>query len=813
MSTQFKLKVFLLFIFCSGIFFVISSEAIAACGGTCYGYVDFCYSPASYMNPTTCASTESCKYSCDIHVCGSGTNYPGESYSYCSGSCQSDPACVTPPPPPPPPPICQCTSGPCCDGCNFRPSTYACNSWTEYGCPWGAGCGSNVGIRTNTQYCSGNSSDCNGSIANSGWSVANSCNSWQVCTGSACACNGNCLNTPANPFPSNNAENVQLPITFRWDMVNGAQSYRYKIEGVIEPTVVTTNTVTVRNCTLKSNKNYNWQVQACCDQIGNNCGPWSNWTFKTSLAPELLSPQNGDINITLPAIMDWCEVSEAQSYFLRIYKNGELYYPFLVEKEGGALASQITLGRETLTKDTTYDWETATCLNATGTRCGFGCTSEQDGQSCGEYSQRWSFTTGEFFLPTPIIISPTSTEGIPTMNLNSNLEWEPVGVRGVSSYRYEITEEGNIVASSSVPAATTSVSFVSFWEKLDFDETYTWKIRSCWDEEGENCENQGGESTFKTTGAPPTNLKEVPITPEGKVSIPATLSWDKMPGAASYHYQLASDIGFNNITATSTVLASESEVSVEYPNLKQETQYYWRVQTCADTLGKVCGNGGQKSFTTFKLTPPVNPYPENNGEFLTSENYLRWEGTAKYYQYKVDYQGGEKVPLTIIATKSAFIPAGYLELGNYTWYVYACLDKNCDEKSERAGPWNFTLVQGECKPGLIPCGRDCNVLDTTGWDETDPCEFKHLFLLFKNILDFILWRLGLIILVLLAIATGAIYYFSMGAPQTMAKVKSLLKTTGIGYLIIFFAWLIINWMLIILGFQVEILGKWWQISF
>ncbi|PIV41664.1 MAG: hypothetical protein COS26_03250, partial [Candidatus Nealsonbacteria bacterium CG02_land_8_20_14_3_00_40_11] len=67
--------------------------------------------------------------------------------------------------------------------------------------------------------------------------------------------------------------------------------------------------------------------------------------------------------------------------------------------------------------------------------------------------------------------------------------------------------------------------------------------------------------------------------------------------------------------------------------------------------------------------------------------------------------------------------------------------------------------------------------------------------------------------VLLAVATGVIYYFSMGAPTTMVKVKSLLKSAGIGYGIVFLAWIIINLILAVLGFKVDFFGHWWQISF
>lgn len=50
---------------------------------------------------------------------------------------------------------CVCSAGPCCDGCRFRPAGTVCREAEveERGCPWGLGCGSDVGVRT----CSGTS--------------------------------------------------------------------------------------------------------------------------------------------------------------------------------------------------------------------------------------------------------------------------------------------------------------------------------------------------------------------------------------------------------------------------------------------------------------------------------------------------------------------------------------------------------------------------------------------------------------------------------------------------------------------------------
>ena len=87
---------------------------------------------------------------------------------------------------------CECSSGVCCDGCDYKPSSTVCNQQyqTDYGCPWGTVCGDNVGVRYKHQYCSGTSSSCSGSVSNWGsWSVYDSCGDVETCADDDSSCN------------------------------------------------------------------------------------------------------------------------------------------------------------------------------------------------------------------------------------------------------------------------------------------------------------------------------------------------------------------------------------------------------------------------------------------------------------------------------------------------------------------------------------------------------------------------------------------------------------------------------------------------
>lgn len=87
----------------------------------------------------------------------------------------------------------ECTYGPCCDTSSntFRPFTYKCDEDvnTDYGCPWGTGCGDNVGVHHQDRYCSGSSAQCNGNLQWDSWTTADYCSSTEVCVNNDPTCN------------------------------------------------------------------------------------------------------------------------------------------------------------------------------------------------------------------------------------------------------------------------------------------------------------------------------------------------------------------------------------------------------------------------------------------------------------------------------------------------------------------------------------------------------------------------------------------------------------------------------------------------
>lgn len=121
----------------------------------------------------------------------------------------------------------------------------------------------------------------------------------------------------------------------------------------------------------------------------------------------------------------------------------------------------------------------------------------------------------------------------------------------------------------------------------------------------------------------------------------------------------------------------------------------------------------------------------------------------------------------------------------------------------------FSVAQAQ--QGLVPCGVDRDNPNTP-WNEIEPCALKHTFLLLKNVIDFTLWKLIPLIIVLLVVATGAIFFFQFGGPEVLAQVRTIWSAVGKGVLILLFSWLFLNFLLGILGFDVNIFGRWYEIQ-
>ncbi len=102
----------------------------------------------------------------------------------------------------------KCTSGSCCDGCNYRPTSYKCGTKadkTTYQCS--GSCGGKVRRYEHWRYCSGNSASCGTSNLKKLYKgIKQTCSGSQLCTniGSTAyckTCSGGCSSSKCNTQP------------------------------------------------------------------------------------------------------------------------------------------------------------------------------------------------------------------------------------------------------------------------------------------------------------------------------------------------------------------------------------------------------------------------------------------------------------------------------------------------------------------------------------------------------------------------------------------------------------------------------------
>ena len=692
-----------------------------------------------------------------------------------------------------------------------------------------------------------------------------SCETYEKCTGSegwtnddsscsnitgTCECKGGCLADPTNTHLEDGvgpilSTNAPLPIKLAWDNVDGANSYWYRVWkatstnigwGTSEATTTGTTTATsivpgTSSCTfLQSTSTYSWKVKPCCSADGTNgteCKDWndvSTSTFETSLAPEPASPVDPDWNLTtqmalaipIPVILDWCNVEKADYYRLKLYTivGGVENCHRLLESGGNCLSMKVDknttwpyneltsafedTGGTWFLRNTEYRWEAATCF------------MEEGVEICSDFGQKWGLdTTSTLDISSFEQISPLdgSTVGLPMV-----IKWN--GAVGVNSTNYEVLGPGGPFTGTVIGLTVESFDYPD----LALDKSYNWRIKPCFDANGMDCGNWTPFWTFKTTGAKPiVSSPPSPSNGANNVVIPVSFDWSDIPGAGSYKFQLADNAAFNP-TTTEEVLLSSSFL-LDYPDLEMDINYRWRVQTCARQDGTACGNWSNVwSFKTFIIGSPVPPITPSDGTFIDEPGMINfsWSSVsgAKAYHFVVSFFTGEEIFNELVSSNSiSKNPILFPETGIYNWQVRACLDENCIATGNWSNVWSFDLAliaPPGMRGGLVPCGRQYDDPDTP-WNERESCQISHIFLLLRNVLDFLLWKVATILLVLILLAAGALFYISMGDSRIIFKVKSALKTMVIGYIIIFFAWFFVNLFLALIGYNFQFFGRWWEI--
>lgn len=575
----------------------------------------------------------------------------------------------------------------------------------------------------------------------------------------------------------------------------------------------------VKDCRLLPNASYTWKVKTCIDSGGKDCGEWSReQKFSTSSAPEPKSPFDPDFEgvkngiSDLPVTLRWCPSPSANAYKVNIINpNGTVADEQLFEKHE-TFYSDFDLFK-VFYKGMRYIWSVFSC-------------GDLDGTNCKVRSQQWSV------VPISELDVPTNLRSKIVVNLEDSLEWDLVPYAPFYMVRIEHlgTAQDSIQTTNSLPLG-------KIWNKLQNNSVYSWKVAACAsdDVKGSNCTAWSAASLFQTTGAPPQNLAASP-SENNLVGIPFTLTWDAQEGALSYAYEIAPDQTFSALLRKGIVEADQyPKVEIAYQGtggqssiMRPGQTYYARITTCADRRGIECGQWTILSVATapLKAPDPISPLPSQGA--YTPKVDVAWKKALgqNYYAYRVFYEkpsSEEKnasclhyqhdKPVSEGITNSSTISYTPSCVGIYKAEVTPCTDNQCAEKGISA-VWNFQVTEPAGASsffGLVPCSR-AKDNTATSWNERESCQFKHSILFVHNMFNFLLWQALPALVVLYAIFSGAIFYFSLGNPGVLMQIKSIWKAIGIGFIIVFFSWMFINLFLGILGFNINIFGRWYELK-
>jgi hypothetical protein len=193
---------------------------------------------------------------------------------------------------------------------------------------------------------------------------------------------------PAAPIlvsPANGSTNVPLTILLNWANVPGALRYRIQLSMdalfttlIINDSTPTNSQFLVTGSILNYNTQYYWRVNAS-NSVG--AGPYSDiWNFTTivspvPLAPILIAPANGSVNVALTPTLDWEDSEGAVSYKVQVSQ--DVNFSLLIVDQSGLTSSEYTIPPPILTNNTLYFWRAAG-TNQNGT---------------GQWSEGWNFRT------------------------------------------------------------------------------------------------------------------------------------------------------------------------------------------------------------------------------------------------------------------------------------------------------------------------------------------------------------------------------------------------------------------------------------
>ncbi|HUI92207.1 MAG TPA: SUMF1/EgtB/PvdO family nonheme iron enzyme [Chitinivibrionales bacterium] len=477
---------------------------------------------------------------------------------------------------------------------------------------------------------------------------------------------------PSLVSPASGAVSQPLAPALSWSSVAGATSYRLQVS-----TDSTFASVTIDDSSLVSPSmtpdtllggvKYFWRARA---QNASGASAWTTaWSFTTVMpalpaAPALVSPVGGSTGQPLSLTFDWAKVSGAATYYIQVSTN--------------ALFTTVTFQDSTLTADsfpvrglsanTVYRWRVR-AKNAAG---------------AGAWSSIVSFSTGTGLPPSaPVLNSPAND----TTNLSRKgivLAWSTV----TDAVSYEAQVSGDSLFSKYVVDDSTLSSASKTIDSLPGSVLkYFWRVRS---------KNANGASAWTSVwsftisaAALPTPVLSAPANGATFISSPVTLSWLIVPGAATYHVQVASDNLFSSLLRDDSALTSAT-TTVNFPPVP--FLVYWRVQA-QGAAGASAWSPVWIFYANGTLSAPGLDAPANGTAGMPLTAALSWSAVSGAANYHVQLSTSNLFTAPVAddstLTTTTKTVSGLARGTTYYWRVQA---RQQNITSSWTAAWSFTTT-------------------------------------------------------------------------------------------------------------------------
>ncbi len=406
--------------------------------------------------------------------------------------------------------------------------------------------------------------------------------------------------------------------------------------------------------------------------------------------PALLQPLNGAYVVFAPLLLDWGNVSNAQTYSVQL--SSDSVFANLIVNASDLTESRYVVDTLLLNTSTQYFWR-ARATNSFGSS---------------DWSDQWRFSTYQMMPLVPVLNSPPN--GSINVSVTPLLDW--TDVPNALTYSVQISREPTFL----IPVYTSDYNPLSEFlvpsSVLNHDSTYFWRA---------NGKNQFGIGAFSQPWSF-TVISQLPAAPllqspaNGSVVFTTTPSfaWSAVVGATSYRIQVSSDSSFgmtainvSNITTTGYTAASG--------NLNSNTTYYWRISGF-----NANGYGPWSERWVFSTStgapPPVLLSPSNGQTGVLLSVVLDWSNSVNAINYDMTL-ATDSLFQNVIADARLLSNSSYSVqsplLTYNTVYYWRARANSSSGSSDWSAAWRFRTVQigMPSTPGLqIPSNGAVNVL-------------------------------------------------------------------------------------------------------